>query len=210
MDDVCARHLEPMSRETLNVCCETQENVTCEGVLFSEVVDLSGGGSEHWCDVSLCDCVLGSVPIVTDLSRLRMWCAMWILRRFRFLIVKLLNTRYFLCLESVTLGVRGEDEYRKASRQSCPRRGQEEAHAAKCDFQSSAEWVRSRAPVPPEGTPLLQIAIWLGPPKDPPVDVDDMEVEEATPPLLRLDTYRPAGTCCILFAPARSCRVKWP
>ena len=40
MDDVRARHLEPepMSRPTLNVCCETRENVTCEGVLFTHMV----------------------------------------------------------------------------------------------------------------------------------------------------------------------------
>ena len=35
--------------------------------------------------------------------------------------------------------------------------------------------------IPPEGTPLQQAATWPGPPKDPPVEVDEMEVEDANP-----------------------------
>ena len=33
----------------------------------------------------------------------------------------------------------------------------------------------------PEGTPLQQAATWPGKPKDPPVEVDEMEVEDANP-----------------------------
>ena len=45
------------------------------------------------------------------------------------------------------------------------------------------ECVRNRASLPPEGTPLQQTATWPGPPKDPPVEVGEMEVEDAKPDL---------------------------
>ena len=37
----CARHLEPMSRATLNECMQVREKVTCEGVLFTPRVGCS-------------------------------------------------------------------------------------------------------------------------------------------------------------------------
>ena len=50
-------------------------------------------------------------------------------------------------------------------------------------FKAGPEWVSCGAPLPSEGTPLLQIATRLGPPKDLPVEADEMEVEHANPPL---------------------------
>ena len=49
-------------------------------------------------------------------------------------------------------------------------------------FEAVPEWVRSRAPLPPEETSLQQIATWLGPPTDPQAEVEEMEVEDANPP----------------------------
>ena len=37
------------------------------------------------------------------------------------------------------------------------------------------ESVRNRAPTPPEGTSLQQTATWPRPPKDPPVEVNEMD-----------------------------------
>ena len=42
--------------------------------------------------------------------------------------------------------------------------------------------MRSKAPPPPEGAPLEQSATWPVPPKDPPAEVDEMEVEDANLP----------------------------
>ena len=38
----------------------------------------------------------------------------------------------------------------------------------------------SRAPPPPEGTSVRQTATWFGPPADPPAEVNEMEVVDAT------------------------------
>ena len=46
-------------------------------------------------------------------------------------------------------------------------------------FTAVPECMRSRAPLPQEGTPLRQTATWLGPPADPPVVVNEMEVVDA-------------------------------
>ena len=51
-----------------------------------------------------------------------------------------------------------------------------EAGGAKCAVPG---WVRSKARSSPEWKPLQQSATWPGLPKDPPVDVDEMEVEDA-------------------------------
>ena len=45
------------------------------------------------------------------------------------------------------------------------------------------EWARSRAPLPPEGTPLQQTGTWSSPPTDPPDEVDEME-KDATSDLV--------------------------
>ena len=42
--------------------------------------------------------------------------------------------------------------------------------------------MRSKAPPAPEGTPLHQTATWPGPLKDPPAEVEEMEVADANPP----------------------------
>ena len=49
------------------------------------------------------------------------------------------------------------------------------------NVRHSKPWVRSRAPFPPEGPPLQQTAARLGPSTDPPGEVEEMEVEDATP-----------------------------
>ena len=49
-------------------------------------------------------------------------------------------------------------------------------------FEAVPRWVRSRAPPPPEGTPLQHTATWPGPPTDPPAEVEEMEVKDANPP----------------------------
>ena len=43
------------------------------------------------------------------------------------------------------------------------------------------EWVTNKVPAPPKGTPLQHTATWPGPQTDPPVEVDEMEVEDANP-----------------------------
>ena len=44
------------------------------------------------------------------------------------------------------------------------------------------EWVTNKAPgFTPKGTPLQHTATWPGPQTDPPVEVDEMEVEDANP-----------------------------
>ena len=45
-------------------------------------------------------------------------------------------------------------------------------------YRAVPEGMRSRAPPPPEGTPLSQTATWPGPPADPPADVNEMDVED--------------------------------
>ena len=43
------------------------------------------------------------------------------------------------------------------------------------------EGMRSRAPPPPEGTPLQIWPTWPGSPNEPPVEVEEMKVEDLTP-----------------------------
>ena len=40
----------------------------------------------------------------------------------------------------------------------------------------------NKAPPAPEGAPLQQTATWPGPPKDPPAEVEEMEVADVDPP----------------------------
>ena len=47
MDDVRARHLSQCHVRNWNVCCETLENVTCEGVLFTLPVGCSCTRSDY-------------------------------------------------------------------------------------------------------------------------------------------------------------------
>ena len=49
-------------------------------------------------------------------------------------------------------------------------------------FKAVPEWVRSRAPPPPEGTPLQQTATWPSPPTDLPGEQEETEVEDANNP----------------------------
>ena len=57
---------------------------------------------------------------------------------------------------------------------SCARSGQKQAHAAKF----APECMQSRAPPPPEGTPVQSRPTWPGPPKKPPAEEEAMEVED--------------------------------
>ena len=49
-------------------------------------------------------------------------------------------------------------------------------------FSAVPEWVRGRAPLPPEGAPLQQTATWPSPPVDPLAGATETEVEDRNHP----------------------------
>ena len=67
-------------------------------------------------------------------------------------------------------------------------------------FKAGPECLRNRRPPPPEGTPLQQTAArWPGPPKGPPVEVEEMEVEDANPPRNARERSASWSTSCSIL-----------
>ena len=136
-------------------------------------MELSGDESEHWCRlrVCVCVCVFASVLPVTDpFSLVNVVCDE---------VVSGLDCE-FVEPQTILLSRKREAsvafECETKMKPESVRRGPTPQNSL---FSKAVpECMRSKAPLPREGTLMQQTATWPDPPKDPPAEVEEMEVEE--------------------------------
>ena len=136
-------------------------------------MDFSGNESEHWCAVIVC--VPASVPLVPVLTPLVNLVCEVRCPPVPVSDCEIVGPQTFSFSRKRGASVAPECEA-KMNIAGSP------VKAKTTPVRAVPERVRSGAPPPPEGTPLQQTAPWPGPPKDPPVEVDEMEVRHANPP----------------------------